>query len=101
MLADMSNTAFPSDKEPGELLKRPIEQNTRHDNDDDSPKPSMRQIVFVLGLLWTSWSVGTIFDTMLEVEKAAWRRGPMSPLQSYVYTHNLDWWVYNVRIPYF
>jgi hypothetical protein len=96
----MSSTANPLDKEPGALINAPTKLPASSESEDE-PRPSFRQNLFVLVLLWTAWLIGITFDTLLEIDNRAWNRGRMSPLQRYVYMHNWDLWVYKVRTPSF
>jgi hypothetical protein len=88
----MSITTFPSDKEPGASAPIITEKPSR--TESENPPPSTRQTIFVLSLLWASWLVGRIFDTVLEANTG--NRLRMSPLQFYVYIHQWDVWVLRV-----
>jgi hypothetical protein len=93
----MSDTAFPCDKEHGGLKPQPIENRSDgEEEEDDEPPPTMRQTAFLLGLLWTSWLVAVVFDTILAVDKLAYSPARMSALQNYVWRNDWDLWVFRV-----
>ena len=93
----MSTTAFPSDKETGEVPPSPIEKPAKIENENDD-SPSTRQTIFLLSLLWISWFIGAVFDTVLEIDRSLWSYERLSPLQQYVFSRKLDAKFYKVRV---
>jgi hypothetical protein len=93
----MSATKFPSDKETGETTPYPTEKPAELESEDDDA-PSTRQIIFLLGLLWLSWFVGAVFDTVLEIDRRLWSYERLSPLQQYVYSKKWDEKLIEVRV---
>jgi hypothetical protein len=85
----MSTTTFPSDKETGETIPYAIEKPAKVEIEDNNA-PSTHQTIFLLSLLWISWFIGAIFDTVLEIDRRLWSYKRLSPLQQYVYSKKWD-----------
>lgn len=76
----MPDTTFPEDKE----LARPAQPVVIPE--PEKPRP-MRQIAFLLGLLWMFWTLACVTLTMLEIETVVYMYPgkAFSPLQRRIY----------------